>query len=480
MRIRYRTCANLALSLVLLRTSTLRADDRAYQHGIDFLRVPGGQIGMIWSSAGNPPTSPAGSWTHDIYYSWITPGDPAFNPVTLISETEAQEPASAAISTDGHIFVTMEDGFDANNEVAQRFGVYDSTLKPVRGYPQMIRDGGHSGHVASTGNRFVVFYSEGWVDGGGVDNLGSGDDVYVAVSASTGAIERTVNIAVGSSTRDWWPVVAGSSDRACLVWQRFVDGKTYADLMVSVVDPATGVKVLDQKKLTSNLKYYTYAVEYLRALDRFLILGNLDNDTGFAYLLDSSGTVKAENRSLPGTVREAQMIVQDAADQAFVAQVRSPTGVMILRVGSSSVELAKEVTDTHPWGGIGTDGIFFGDGDLHIGSLSTKGLVIKIFRKVIDVSVTPGSGVNPGGTNPNTNPSSGTPADTQNNPASSGSTQDNQQGSPSPSGSGADDPAASPSKNAAGCGCGLGLESVNADGLLGCWLFLLLVLRKLF
>jgi len=111
------------------------------------------------------------AWTHDIFYSDIDPHNPKISPIKIISNPEAQEPASSAISDDGHIMITMEDGWNAKNVVAQRYGLYDQSMNPVKPYPNTALDGGHSGHVAASGNRFVIFYSEGWVNDGGVDKM---------------------------------------------------------------------------------------------------------------------------------------------------------------------------------------------------------------------------------------------------------------------------------------------------------------------
>jgi hypothetical protein len=203
----------LLSSTGILNVRSARAQDsRSFQHGIDLVPLPNGHYKLIWSSSGNPPTgaNDNGNWPHDVYFSDIDPAQPKIVPTTLISKPEAQEPASSAITDDGYIMVTMEDGWNAENGLAQRYGVYDTDLNPVKGYPQVVFDGGHSGHVAVVGNKFVVFYSEGWVDGGGVDDLGSGDDVYVSAYHSNGKTLNSSNVAVGNATRDWWPLVAGS------------------------------------------------------------------------------------------------------------------------------------------------------------------------------------------------------------------------------------------------------------------------------
>jgi len=356
-------------------------DLRSYQHGIDFVPLPDGRYCLIWSSAGNPPIriGRRGGWTHDIYYSAFDPAAPRIDPIALISYPQAQEPSSAAISGDGHIMVTMEDGWNTEESIAQRYGVYDTSLSPVLAYPQMVLDGGHSGHVAAVGNRFVVFYSEGWVDGGGVDNLGSGDNVHAAVYSSTGAPEATVNVAVGPATRDWWPILAGCETRACLVWQRFVDGETYADLMAAMLDPATGALAAEPVVLQSGVKYYVYSVAYIPSVGRFLILGALHAGGGFGYLLDENGAVAADNASLPPIVRESQSAVRDADGSALVAHITAPTGLMVLSVTPTDITLKRTVEDDYPWQYCGTDGIFLDPNTVFIASLSSAGLMAKMF-----------------------------------------------------------------------------------------------------
>jgi len=359
----------------------LARDLRYYQHGIDFIALPDGRYYLIWSSQGNPPPTQVrrGRWTHDIYYSVIDPIAPRIQPVTFISNPEAQEPASGAISEDGHIFVTMEDGWNTTESIAQRYGVYDTWLNPVLPYPQMVHDGGHSGHVAAVGNHFVVFYSDGWVEGGGVDNLGSGDDVQASIYNSTGVLEAEADVAVGSATRDWWPILAGSPKRACLIWQRFVEGETYAALMVAMLDPAPGALIGEPVMLQMGMKYYTYSVAYLPSIDRFLVLGAFHAGGGFGYLLDEYGNVTGRNASLPPIVRESQSAVRDAEGSALVVQITAPTGVMVLSVTSSDITLERTIADDFAWQYCGTDGIFLDDRRAFIVSLSSGGLVAKTF-----------------------------------------------------------------------------------------------------
>lgn len=369
--------------LALLATAAARGaeDLRAYQHGIDFVPLPDGKYYLIWSSSGNPPTGPVGrGWPHDIYYSVIDPAAPKITPKELIANPEAQEPASSAITTDGHIMVTLEDGWNTDNSVAQRYGVYDTKLQAVKPYPQMVFDGSHSGHVAAVGNRFVVFFSNEWVNGGGVDNLGSGDDVLVKVYSSTGELEKSVDVAVGKKTRDWWPVLAGSDTRACLIWQRFVDNETCADLMLSILDPETGKLIKDGVKLDTGIAYYRYSVAYAPALGRFLVLGAYAAGGGFSYLLDTDGNVVAKNGILPGIVRESKSIIRKDGDRASVVQPTVPTGALVLSVTKTEIKLDKTIPNSYEWQYGGTDGIFTDAKTVYIVSLSKTGLVEKTFR----------------------------------------------------------------------------------------------------
>ncbi len=363
-------------------------DPREFQHGIDFVALPDGHYKLIWSSSGNPPTGadPDGSWPHDVYYSDIDPANPQIVPTTLISKPEAQEPASSAITDDGHIMVTMEDGWNAQNVLAQRYGVYDTDMSPVKGYPQVVLDGGHSGHVTAVGNRFVVFYSEGWIAGGGVDDLGSGDDVYVSVYRSNGSISGSRNIAVGGATRDWWPLVAGSDHHAMLLWQRFVDDETYAELYYSIYNPSNGSFVKTETLLAPGLEYYTYDVQYLESVDRYLAIGVYEQGGGFAYLIDDTGAIVGEHLALPEVVREGQPAIWlgdnpgggPNEETARVVYPKLDGGVMVLEITSSGIALGASIPGL-PWQTAGTDGIFTAEDEVYFVNLSPAGLVERTF-----------------------------------------------------------------------------------------------------
>lgn len=370
--------------ITVSQTALSSQDMRSYQHGIDFVPLPNGNYYLIWSSSGNPPTGakPDGSWPHDIYYSKINPENPKIIPQTLVSNHEAQEPASAAISSEGNIMITTEDGWHTDNQVAQRYGLYDVNLNPVLPYPRMVYDGGHSGHVAAVDNRFVIFYADDWVSGGGVDNLGTGNDVKMLIYSATGVPEKKIDVAVGNTTRDWWPIVAGSKTHAALVWQRYVDKQTYSSLMVSILDIKQKSLILNALPIEKSVKYYTYSSVYLPTIERFLILGAYQNGGGFAYLLDQDGHIMASNKALPAIVRESQSIVLEQSDSVKIVQATAPTGLMVLDITPSSITLKSTVADDYEWSYSGTDGIFINPNTVYMVSTSASGLVEKTFRLI--------------------------------------------------------------------------------------------------
>jgi hypothetical protein len=361
---------------VLTFAGTVRAEEdlRVYQHGIDIIEKKDGSLLLVWSSAGNPPID---DWIHDVYTSPLDRNNPTIVPSKLLGAGEAQEPASSAVNSEGNILVTMEDGFNAEHEVAQRYGVYSGSLVPVRPYPQILLDGGHSGHVASVGSNFVIFFSEGWVDGGGVDGLGSGDEVYASIVSSRGDVRETIPVAVGES-RDWWPLVAGSPSRAGLVWQRFVPGETRATLMLAILNPASGVLTTRPTVLAQGITYYTYDIAYISNIKRFIVLAS-GADGGRAYLLNDAGVVTARLTGIPALVREGQPAIRDDGEGAMVVYPRSGGGVTILTATPDSLVHAGNSEGKHRWQYMGTTGVFLDTTHAFFASLSAQGVVTETF-----------------------------------------------------------------------------------------------------
>jgi hypothetical protein len=363
-------------------------DQRAYQHGIDLIRRPGGNYWLIWASSGNPPAGPEtkGGWTHDIYYSDIDPANPEINPVTIISADEAQEPASSAINHDGNIMITNEDGYDVENVVGQRYGVYTEDFsKTALSYPQMVltSDGGHSGHVAASGDFFVVHWSDGWDDTvAGADGIGTGEDVLIDVFDSDGVHKRTVEIATESEQKDWWPLIAGSDTVVCLAWQRYNEDDATSSLMYAVYNPATDRFEKEKTKILDNMKYYTYDVQYHASIDRFLIRGTYaDNESGFVYLVDpASGEIVDTVTDLAPIPRESQSAASLNGSTIKVVYPTYPNGAEVLSVTSSTIALKQTVSGTTSWSSVGTDGYLKDDNTAVFFSLAKTGLKTVTFE----------------------------------------------------------------------------------------------------
>ncbi len=358
-------------------SGVFEGDVRSYQHGVDFLKRSEGRYWLVWASSGVPPQGEdeQGEWIHDVYAASINANNPEIKPFKLISEVRAQEPSSAAVAADGKIMITMEDAFEADDVYAQTYAIYDASLNPVKPYRHIVANGGHSGHVTAAGGYFVVAYSEGWVDGGGVDDLGSGDDVLLATYTSRGDLLHVNDVAVGERTRDWWPLLAGSPKYVLVLWQQFVDDETHARLLYRRYDPETNSWRGDAAVLLEAVQYYTYDVQYLEALDSFLIYGTDAQGVGFARLLTQEGTMAAYHSALPPLVREAQPAIRVRSDDEVTAVYPSaPTGLTVLSVGSSSIELERTVAQSYRWFYSGTDGIFTDDNSVYFVSLSPDGI----------------------------------------------------------------------------------------------------------
>ncbi len=358
-------------------SSSSEEDVRAYQHGVDFLKRSDGSYWLVWASSGLPPQGEDdnGEWTHDVYAASVAVNAPTIAPVKLIAEERAQEPSSAAIAADGHIMITMEDAFEDDGVYAQTYAVYDASLRPIKPYRHIVAYGGHSGHVAAVGNYFVVFYSEGWVDGGGVDDLGSGDDVLLKTYTTRGDILHENDVAVSEHTRDWWPLLAGSPQYALLLWQRFVDDQRYAQLLYRMYDPETNRWISDAVTLSEAVRYYTYDVQYIETLERFVVCGTDAQGKGFARLLTPDGTVVAQYNALPPFVREAQPAVRiHNSNAATVVYPTAPSGLMVLRLSRTHIELTQTIASSYSWYYSGTDGIFTDAKRLYFISLTPEGL----------------------------------------------------------------------------------------------------------
>lgn len=346
------------------------ADLRAWMHGIEAVADADGGYHVFFSSSGIPPVGrdKDRNWTHDVYVaSWDASQPKISDARVFIQNPEAQEPVSVAQTPDGNIMVSFEDGWNTEAEVNQRFGVYDKNLDPIKPYPNNVATGGHSGHVTSVDDFFVAFYSEGWVNGGGVDNLGTGNGVYAKIYDSEGNFRRLVKVA--AKKREWWPMLAGSPTKALLVWQQFVPKKTYANLKIALLDPATGA-LGKAVTLRNDLQYYTYKAVYVPALDRFLLTGTTVAGRGFAFLVDNAGQVTATLPCMPATVREGGIAVQGAMAYTPAADRR----LLHLTLTPQSVTLQAVQASPLAWSYIGSLGLMRNAESLHWVSLTRGGV----------------------------------------------------------------------------------------------------------
>ena len=355
-------------------------DFRQYAHGISYVKDPYTEKSyLIWSDACKLGIASDGSWTHDVYRAKINLNNPKIGGVKrIVKADEAQEPSSASYSSDGKMIVTFEDGNDAGDyELAQRFVIYGKHMKRIKKYPSDIALGGHSGHAASTDDHHVVFWSEGWVDGGGVDNLGTGDDVYVTSMDSDGDDMVTIPVAKSEATRDWWPILAASDSKALLVWQRYVDGETYSRLCYALYDPdkrqlekVSGNSVVEELK-DINVRYYTYNVSYLKHRGIFVVNLTTTSGEGMIILIDRNGTIIKTIRGLEAFVREAAPAISDDAEEKMYFPVNRSEVQEITFDKDYSVKTGLHKCDFN-WCESGTAGFIDNDGNVWFGVLDTE------------------------------------------------------------------------------------------------------------
>lgn len=373
-----RTLLGLACLACTLAVPTLALagtpDPRQYMHGIGAVPAAAANtFNVFFSASGLPPRGADrnGSWPHDVYVAqWHADTGVLDAPRIFIQKPEAQEPVTVARNRAGQVMVSFEDGWNTTENVTQRYGIYNTALRPIKPYPQQVESGGHSGHITAVGDRFVVFYSDGWINGGGVDNLGSGNGVYVKVYDGHGRRLHDVNIA--DERREWWPMIAGGNTHALLAWQQFVPGQTEANLKIAVFDPVSG-RVTGEQLLHKHLQYYTYSVTWLPAVERFLLVG-VAKGNGFADLIDSTGKVRASISCMPATVREAGIAVNQSTAYTPAADGR----LLQFEAGPDSLTLSGTLmnADGKPvqWRPVGSIGLQRTSGSLDWLSLTEKGL----------------------------------------------------------------------------------------------------------
>ena len=361
----------LALAVGASASGERTEDHRAWQHGIDLIRV-GDKLLVVWGSAGNPPRpNLGGDWQHDVYHAWLnTPATEDATPIDpqiLVSRPEAQEPPSVAINTRGTILMTSEDG---NGGINQNAGLWDSSLRVLRKYPFTIKRGGHSGHVAAMGDQFLVAYGEGWVKGAGWRGLGTGKNVFARVVKNNGTLRREIKLTPdrNSDPRDGWPLVAGSDRNWLVVWQRYPE----LTLQTALVDAAGAV--ITRRQIIDGLPTrYAYDVEFAPQLVSYVVAGS-SRDGGFVALVSLTGDIVKTQRGLPPMASESRIILGWEGSQLIGVYPVKPRGVAVLRLSADAIELSKVIDHPYAWDYSGTTGTFVAPERVLFVTLSTTGL----------------------------------------------------------------------------------------------------------
>jgi hypothetical protein len=337
---------------------------------------------LVWGSPGNPPqANVGGDWQHDVYYDWldvaaINNASPAqlpilVNPKLLVAMPEAQEPPSVAINSKGNILMTSEDG---NGGINQHAGLWNSNLQVIRKYPFTIRRGGHSGHVAVMGNQFMVTYGEGWIDGGGWRNLGTGESIYARIIDNKGKVGRELKLTESSNQnpRDSWPLIACSSINCLAIWQRYP-----AFTLQSALIDALGKVLLRQPLMQGLPARYSYDVEYSPEIGRYIVAGT-SGDHGFISLVSPTGEIIKTSHELPPMVAESRLVLHSDGTQLLGVYAVSPKGIAVVRISTDVIALVKVIDGDYIWDYSGTTGVFTTADQVLFATLSTTG--IKLLR----------------------------------------------------------------------------------------------------
>jgi hypothetical protein len=309
--------------------------------------------------------NPGGDWQHDVYYAWIA--DPVssleIEPRILVARPEAQEPPSTAINSRGTILMTTEDG---DGEINQRAALWDAQLNVLRKYPFTIRRGGHSGHVAAMGERFLVVYGEGWVEHGGFLGRGTGQDVYARIVEADGM--RRTEVKLASGHRDGWPLVAASERNWLVLWQRYPE----LTLHSAVIDGEGHVH--NVRTVTGGMPVrYTYGVEYSRELACYVVTGASDGE-GFIAYVNLAGDLIKMQRGLPLPVSESRLVLGLRGNAVVGAYPVAPRGVAIVRLAADAIALGTVIAHDYEWDYGGTTGVFVSPHKVVFATLSTKGI----------------------------------------------------------------------------------------------------------
>lgn len=368
--------ALLALTVASAAAADVAEDHRAWQHGVNVIRV-GERWLVVWGSAGNPPhPNLGGDWQHDVYYAWLgttADGESALGEThVLVSRPEAQEPPSVAINATGTLLMSTEDGSDGINQFA---GMWDASLRVLRPYPFMVRRGGHSGHVAAMGERFLIAYGEGWVERGGFLGRGTGQDIHSRIIEKDGKRRKETRIASGH--RDGWPLVAASSRNWLVVWQRYPEMTLHSALV-----HASG-RAAKPRQISRNMPVrYAYDVGFVPELMSFVVAGS-SAEEGFVARVNLDGKLESIQYGLPPMASESRMLTHCDGGQCIAVYPVRPKGIAVLRLRQDGADLLKIIDHPHEWDYMGTSGAFVSPDRLVFATLSKTGI------KLVTVTLQP-------------------------------------------------------------------------------------------
>ncbi|MGM0896703.1 MAG: hypothetical protein ACQEV0_02330 [Bacillota bacterium] len=328
-------------------------DTRQYAHGVSII-----EDSVLWSEKSDEQRK--SGWTHDIYKKEIGQTQTE----TLVANPEAQEPVSASATKETTI-ITYEDGYDSENIVSQRFKLYDDNWQKL--YEATLLDGGHSGHAASTDTHHVIFWSNGWVDGGGVNELGTGKEVIVSTISNEGERLHEMNLSQADD-RVSWPMLAASDDNALLVWQDFNDEATEAALHFAIYDPAANALTAAPSELVPQVDFYIYSISYIQATEQYAVAAQT-NEGGTLLLLSKDGELM-DQIDVPHLVREATPAIQGNT----LVFPQMPANYFTVQVSDNQLELHPSYSLDVKWGTSGTTGVFLDAHKVYFATLKEDGL----------------------------------------------------------------------------------------------------------
>ncbi|KFL43665.1 hypothetical protein CH76_05545 [Lysinibacillus sp. BF-4] len=355
-------------------------DGRRFAHGLTFIERPDGNMDAFWSQTTDDGQS--SEWTHNVMTGVVRHDDLSLKErKPLLEAPFAQEPVSVSATQSGTRMITFEDANQTTQEVAQRFMMMDANGKIIKPYPQTVKDGAHSGHVASTKDAHVIVWSDDWINRGGVDNLGTGKTVNLTAYDDAGNVIDTEAITTRDKDREWWPIVAASPKRALVVWQRYIDEEDYSQVMYALYDPVAKRFQKRPLLLQPNNAYYEYQVDYLPAIDAFVVTGNTRDGAGYMYLINETGRIVHGSFNLPQFVREASPAIKNKDGSAELTYPTAPTGFVKYEVTKDTITEKLQIHDDYQWQPMGTAGFYTKTDEIYFASLARNGIVEKIIHK---------------------------------------------------------------------------------------------------